>query len=114
MTIAAICNIGDADSKSVLFSALHDSEANVQWSAAIGLARMGDGSGKNILLQLLNRDYFKNFPEVDPEEQMQISLLTIDASAKLNDPQLNERLKNLASSDQSMKIRAAAQKVIKN
>ena len=65
VAVAALGEIAAEQSKFILRKSLNDTEANVQWVSAIALAQMGDSAGKDILARLLNRTYFKSFPEVD-------------------------------------------------
>lgn len=110
IAVVALGNIGDVSAKKILKKTLNDPEPNVQWGSAISLAEMGDLSGKEILSQLLNRQYLSQFPEVDPYEQNQLILNTMNAAAKLNDPDLNAKINELAKQDQNMNVRAAAMK----
>ncbi|MCH8013001.1 MAG: HEAT repeat domain-containing protein [Candidatus Marinimicrobia bacterium] len=96
----------------ILHILLHDSEANVKWSAAIALAKRGDDAGHGILLDLLNRSYLDKFAEVDSYEQSQAILVAIHAASILNDPVLNEAIKKLGKDDKNMKIRNAAIKAL--
>lgn len=108
ITIVALGNIADPASKNILKKHLKDPEPNVQWGAAIALAQMNDSSGKAILSQMLDRNYWLDFPEVDRDEQNNLVLAAINASAILNNPQLNEQIRSIAQTDPNMKIRAAA------
>jgi len=114
IAVVSLGNIGDADAIKFLKKTLNDPEPNVQWGSAISLAQMGDGGGKGILLQLLNRPYLAQFPEVDQYEQNHLILNTIDAAAKLNDPELNQKILELSKSDQNMNVRVAAMKFSEN
>ena len=111
MTIVSLGNIADPASKPWVKKGLLDSEANVQWGAAISLAQMGDTSGKKILLQLLNRSYLSQFSEVDMDEQNNLILTTLAAVAHLNDSELKKKIQELSTSDQNMKVRAASLKI---
>lgn len=108
VTTAALGNIGSQEAKPLFKKALHDPEPNVQWGAAVSLAQMGDPSGNGILLKLLNRKYFSQFPEVDPQEQDNLMLTVIDVSRNINDVDLLARIKELSQTDQNMNVRAAA------
>lgn len=114
ITVVALGNIADPRSKNFLKKHLKDSEPNVQWGVAVSLAQMNDSSGKNILSQMLNRKYWSNFSQVDSDEQDNLVLSAINASAVLDDPDLNEQIRQIAHTDPNMKIRAAAQAVQNN
>ena len=104
----ALGDIADPQTVKALKKALHDSEPNVQWDAAIALAKMKDLSGRDILLKLLDRGYLSKFPEVDSQEQSHILLTAIDVAAKLNDKELKNAILRLAQNDQNMNVRTAA------
>ncbi len=112
MAATALGNIGNLDSRKALQKVLADSEPNVQWGAAVSLAQMNDGSGKVILLNLLDREYLKKFSEVDSDEQMQLMLAAVEASGKIKDEDLLNRLSELSKADQNMKIRAKCLEVL--
>ena len=113
MAVVALGNIKDPRSTFFLQGALHDSEPNVQWGAALSLTQIGDASGKEILLQLLDRSYLSKFSEVDPDEQDNLMLKAVEASVKINDPALNQKINELSQHDQNMKIRSSATKAMK-
>lgn len=106
-------NIGSSEAIPLLRVALNDTEANVQWGAAVSLALMQDVSGEEVLLKLLDRNYLANFTEVDQTEQVNLMLSAIEASAHLNSEPLKQKMEYLAANDSSMKVRAAALKALK-
>ena len=108
IAVVALGNIADARSDSALRKALADPEPNVQWGAAVSLAKMGDAAGKNVLLNMLDREYLSKFPEVDVAEQNNLLLLAMNAAASLQDVDLDERIAQLAKGDVNMAIRSAA------
>ena len=108
ISVAALGEIGSPKSKKYIKEGLGDSEPNVQWGAAIALAHLGDGSGKNILLNLLNRQYYTNFKEVDYDEQTNLIIAAIDASRNLDDKILNEKILELSKKAENMKVRSQA------
>lgn len=112
IAVVALGNLADPASVSFLKKGLKDSEPNVQWGSAISLAKMGDGSGKDILLKLLDRQYLSQFAEVDQNEENNLLIAAIEACGLINDQDLNEKIKALSMNDQNMKVRAAAMDVI--
>ena len=111
--VAALGTIGDPQAINFLKKALNDSEPNVQWGASISLSMMHDGSGREILLNLLNRRYLSRFPELDSEEQNDLIQLAIEGAGQLNDSQLEAAVRNLAQLDPNMNIRKLAMETIK-
>jgi len=112
VTIVALGNIANPDSKSLIQKGLTDQEPNVQWGAAISLANMGDATGKNILLKLLDRNYLSKFQEVDQNEQNNLLLAALEASSLLKDQELRLKIKDLSETDRNMNVRAKAQKIL--
>lgn len=114
ITVMTLGNIGDAGSLKVLKKSLNDSEVNVQWDAAIALAKMKDLSGKGILLKLLDRGYLSQFSEVDAQEQTHILLVAVEAAAGLEDGEVAKAVSALSQNDPNMDVRKAAFKALKN
>lgn len=113
VTVMALGNIGDPQSLGRLKTALNDPEPNVQWDAAIALAKSGNSSGKEVLVNILNRQYLAKYPEVDLEEQNHVILVALEAAGMLKDSELNEIIKHLSQTDQSMQVRRVALEIIK-
>jgi HEAT repeat protein len=111
--VITLGNIGQLDSIQYLQGALNDTEENVRWDAAIALAKMGDSSGQQVILRLLNREYLEKFPEVDPYEQNQIILVAIKAASCIRNSGLSEVIKKLSKNDPNMKVRNAAMEALK-
>lgn len=114
IAVTALGQIGNLRSKPVLFKGLSDPEPNVQWGAALSLARMGDPSGRHIIFNLLDREYLAQFPEVDPHEENQLILMAIETSKFVDGPDLRKRLKELSQTDKNMNVRAAAFEQLRN
>ena len=114
IAVVALGSIGDVTYEKFLKKTLNDPEPNVQWGSAISLARMGSSAGKSILSQLLSRQYLAQFPEVDPYEQNYLILNAISVAAKLNDPDLNQKIIELSKQDKNMNVRAAAMKFVED
>jgi hypothetical protein len=110
----ALGKIGSKASIPTLKLLLDDPEANIRWDAAIALGKMGDKSGANIIVQLLDRDFFTSYPEVDEQEKIQAILVAINMAAMLPDSQFENQLVKLASSEPNLMIRDAAIKSLKS
>ena len=113
IAVVALGTIAHPSSIDRLKKALYDTEPNVQWGAALSLAKMGDRAGKPVILKMLDRKYLSAFPRVDPDEQNDLMLSAIEAASSLDEPELNARIEQLSQSDPSMKIRAVALQKIK-
>ena len=108
IAVVAVGNIGDSRASSQLQKKLFDLEPNVQWGAALSLAQLGNGAGKDIVAKLLDRGYLSKFSEVDQAEQNYLMIQAIQAAAAIHDPQLLEQVKKLSTTDQNMNVRSIA------
>ena len=106
--------IGDEKSIPFLKDLLEDEEPNIQWDAAIALAKLGDISGVFIIENLLDREYLNAFPEVDEVEKDQAIMVAIKVSSRLKDDRFVTKLVRLAKSDVNLKIRDAALKTLQS
>ena len=106
--------IGDESVVSDLKKLLFDEEPNIRWDASIALAKLGDSSGINEILNLLDRSYFDNYKNVDDWEISQAMMIAIKITEKLIDDKFIPKLKYIATNDPNMKIRDSALKILKN
>jgi hypothetical protein len=106
--------IGDKNSIPLLQTLLEDEEPNIQWDAAIALAKMGDTSGAFIIANLLDRDYLDAFPEVDEAEKNQAIMVAIEIASMIKAKGLEPKLVTLAESDGNLKIRNAAMQTLES
>ena len=106
--VIALGNIADPKSLESLKRALHDSEPNVQWDAAIALAKMRNSSGRDVLLKLLDRNYLSQFSALDQQTQNHVIMITIEAASLLNDPEINRTIQQLGQTDKNMNVRKTA------
>lgn len=110
--VQALGNIGSKSSIESLKGMLNDPAPDVRWDAAIGLAKMKDASGKEILLSLLDQSYYAGFPRVSPDTRDWAMEVAIRTAVLLEDADLNAAIKELISS-KSLKVRQAALSVVK-
>ena len=80
---------------------------------ALSLAKLGDKTGITIIADLLTRSYYESFPEVDYEEANQAISVAIQVSSKYKEEIFKNKLIQLASEDENMKIRDSAIKTLK-
>lgn len=106
--------IGDESSIPILVELLEDEEPNIQWDAAIALAKMGDASGAFIIENLMDRTYLGSFPAVDENEKNQAIIVAIEASSLIKSDRFETKLTFLAESDESLTIRDAAMKKLQS
>ena len=113
--LAAVISLGLLNHKSsikYLIKALDNEEANIRWDAAISLAKAGDQNGYGILKNLLNREYYSNYEQVDGLE-INNSILTVLALVSSLDIKFFEyEINALANNDRNLKIREFAMKIL--
>ena len=104
--------IGDRAAVPSLEQLLEDEQANIRWDAAIALAKMGEKSGAYIIEGLLDREYLKQFKQVDPIEQKKVLMVAIKTASILFDKRFESKLSFLSKNDQDLSIRDAAIKAL--
>jgi hypothetical protein len=120
MTVYALGALPGDVAGTTLVKALEDGEADVQWNAAIALARHGRNEGVVVLRRMLDRAYVERNvtrqqqvqEEVDPVGEVMISALR--AIAALKESTLVEPVSALSKNDSSLKVRQAALEALKS
>ena len=110
----ALGMIGDPSTIPHLIKLLEDEEANIRWDAAIALAKMGDNSGAYIIERLLDREYLKQFEQIDPLEEKKVIMIAIKTASILFDKKFEDKLSLLSKNDQDLSVRNAAIKALEN
>ena len=110
----ALGMIGDKTAVPYLTLLLEDEEANIRWDAAIALAKMGDNSGANIIEGLLDREYLKQFKQIDPIEEKRVLMIAIKTASILFDKRFEDELNSLSKNNQDLSVRNAAIKALEN
>ena len=104
----------------MLVKALEDAQADVQWNAAVALARHGRHEGVPVLRRMLDRAYVErnvtrqpqSRGDVDPVGEVIISGL--HAIGALKESALSEQVRALSTEDRNLKVRQAAIEALKN
>ncbi|MCM3880851.1 MAG: HEAT repeat domain-containing protein [Vicinamibacterales bacterium] len=120
MTVYALGSIPGDVGGDTLVKALDDTEADVQWNAAIALARHGRHEGSAVLRRMLDREYVQRnvtrqqraAEEIDPVGEVMISGLR--AIAALKEAALLDPVKALSESDTNLKVRQAALETLRS
>lgn len=119
MVVYALGAMPGSGAHTTLGAALDDPVPDVQWNAAVSLARHGDGRGVTILRRMIDRDYVTRQVEasetvVDPVGEVMISGLR--AVAALGAISVAENLRapvsDLAAADTSLKVRQVAMETL--
>jgi HEAT repeat protein len=119
MAVYALGSIPGDAGNATLVKALEDEQPDVQWNAAIALARHNRHEGTIVLRRMLDRDYVEHTvtrtqqatEELDPVGEVMISGLR--AIAALKESTLSESVKALSQNDTNVKVRQAALETLK-
>jgi HEAT repeat protein len=106
--IGALGEIGDKRALSVLARAAGDPTPDVRYNAAIALARMNDRRAVPPLKEMLDRERLDKVTEMRPDQKEWAMLAAISAWSALLGKEGEPELRQLAASDPSMHVRAAA------
>ena len=111
-SIISLGQIGDKKSISLLKQMLKHEEPNIRWDSAIALAKMNNDSGKFIINDLLNRQYYDSYKNVDQWEEDKAIMTAVQISSQLKDPYFKKNLVTLATYDSNMEIRNTAIQIL--
>ena len=75
---------------------------------------MGDNSGAYIIEGLLDREYLKQFKQIDPLEEKRVIMIAIRTASILFDKKFEDKLSLLSKNDQDLSVRNAAIKALEN
>ncbi len=119
MVVYALGVLPDDGTHTTLRAALDDPVPDVQWNAAVSLARHGDGRGFTVLRRMLDREYVTG--QVTPSGNLlepvnDVMISGLRAVAALSEDSLandvRPTLVALADSDESLKVRQAAMEAL--
>ncbi len=119
MAVYALGALPSASGLAVLQRALEDPVPDVQWNAAVALARHGNPDGETVLGRMLNRDYVAQHvtraaavdAAMDPVSEVMVSGL--QAVAALQSPSLRDQVETLSQADESLRVREVAIRTLK-
>ena len=98
----------NAASREALITALSDPVTDVQWNAAVALARRRDPAAAPVLLAMLDRTELAKVPGLTEEQRTEAMVQAVEAAAVLHDPRRDEAIRKLRDSDPDLKVRHAA------
>ena len=119
MAVYALGSMPVGTGNDTLVKALEDSEPDVQWTAAVALARHGRHDGVPVLRRMLDRAYVERNvtrqqqarADIDPVGEVMISGLR--AIAALRESTLSTQVRALSTGDENVKVRQAAAEALK-
>jgi len=118
MTVYALGILSPDGRDATLRTALEDPVADVQWNAAVALARHGSGDGMVIIRRMLDRSYVERMvtrtptseANIDPVSEVIVSGL--QAAAALGASELRSSIEALSESDANLRVREVALKAL--
>lgn len=111
--VRTIGAIGDPSTVPALEPLLYDEQHNARWFAAIALAALGSDAGAAVLMQILDREYWADFPNVDADEQSDIMEVAVNVAVGLGRPELTEQVRGLSTGDIDPRVRRAATEALR-
>ena len=118
MAVYALGILSPDGRDAVLRTALEDSVADVQWNAAVALARHGNRDGMVVIGRMLDRGYVERMvtrtptsdATIDPVSEVIVSGL--QAAAALRASELRSSIEALSESDENLRVREVALKAL--
>lgn len=118
MAVYALGILSPDGRDATLRTALEDPVADVQWNAAVALARHGSGDGMVIIRRMLDRSYVERMvtrtptseANIDPVSEVIVSGL--QAAAALGASELRSSIEALSESDANLRVREVALKAL--
>jgi HEAT repeat protein len=120
MAVYALGSLPAESGNETLVKALEDESADVQWNAAVALARHGRHEGVPVLRRMLDRAYVERNvtrqqqprQDIDPVGEVIISGLR--AIAALKESTLSPQVRALSTDDRDLRVRQAALEALKS
>ena len=118
MAVYALGALVGSGDHATLRNALDDPVADVQWNAAVALARHGRSDGMNVIRRMLDREYVTRMvtrradtdDPLDPVSEVIVSGL--QAAASLQAAELRQPIEVLSATDENLRVRELAMKTL--
>ncbi|MCB9799867.1 MAG: HEAT repeat domain-containing protein [Candidatus Omnitrophica bacterium] len=96
-----------------LLPLLNEEDRDVRWNAALSLARLGDDSGYEEILKMADRKTLSSYEGMDQAKIEEVMVSAVKGLALLKRSDSQDVLNQLATSDESLKVRQAALEAVK-
>ena len=118
MAVYALGALTGSGDHATLRNALDDPAADVQWNAAVALARHGRSDGMTVIRRMLDREYVTRMvtrrasadDPLDPVSEVIVSGL--QAAASLRATELRQSIEALSETDENLRVREVAMKTL--
>jgi hypothetical protein len=119
MAVYALGALPGESQRRVLAAALNDPVPDVQWNAAVALARHQNHEGVPVLERMLDREYVERNvkramnpdAEIDPVGEVMVEALR--AIAALRETSLRQQVTSLSQAEPSLRVRQVAMETLK-
>ena len=112
VAIFALGQTRDPSAIQTLLPRLDDPLEDVRWNAALALAVLGDGSGRHVIGQMLDRRHLDGIEGITEEQKISALINGVQAAYLLRDRSLLEAIRELSRNDPSLKVRDIALKAL--
>ena len=99
--------LGNREAIPGLRRAIEDSVPDVQWNAALALARLGDDSGWQVLIQMLDRHYLQSVLQLNEDQTEQAMVNAARGLGLLHRAEAKPILETVSQTDRNLKVRQA-------
>ena len=106
--------LGSSEDLPAMKILLEDKASDVRWNAALGLARLGDESGYQVLLQMVDRSALEAMGGLGEARIEEIMVNAVKGLKYLKQKDSKSILQNLAANDKSLKVRQEAIEILKS
>jgi HEAT repeat protein len=119
MTVYALGALPGQEQTPTLRAALNDPVPDVQWNAAVALARQGQRDGVPVIERMLDRNYVEHTvqipsrPDMDVDPVADVMISGLQAAAALKDERLRGPVSSVSQQDRSLRVRQAALDALK-
>jgi HEAT repeat protein len=104
--------IGDRNAIPTLVNGLQEEAPDVRWNAAIGLSRFGDQRAAAPLREILDRSRLNRVATMREDQKEDAMIVAMSAYARLAGRDAVPDLQRIATSDPSLRVRAAAKQAL--
>jgi len=114
MAVFALGRTGDQAAVAVLQPKLEDPVEDVRWNSALALAVLGNGSGVEVIAQMLDRSHLDAVEGITEEQKESALVNGVQAVYLLRDAGLVAKVRELSRNDPSLKVRGIALKALES
>lgn len=112
VAVFALGQTRDPEAVEHLIPRLDDPFEDIRWNAALALAVLGDGSGRGVIAEMLDRDHLDTIDGITEEQKISALINGVQAVFLLEDEELAGVVRRLGEEDPSLKVREIALRAI--